>query len=146
MRATRAFRTAKRLQLFLYDLGVFDHGDAAAVGHFAFQRDGFAAVLSQLIVYRLVFADHEIRLAVADDSDRTAAPDALGPAGLPVFLADRVVIDVAHHIHDFAAHFFRGGCIITMLVFLRDRQRRDRERTDERRSNSNFHNCSFAVG
>jgi len=28
--ATRTFRRAKRLQLFLYDLGVLDHGDAAA--------------------------------------------------------------------------------------------------------------------
>jgi len=32
-------------QLFLYDLGILEHGNAAAVGHFAFQRDRFAAVL-----------------------------------------------------------------------------------------------------
>src|SRR5438876_5965533 len=86
LRATRAFRTAKRLQLFLYDLGVLDHGDAAAFGHFALQCDRFAAVLSELIVHRLVFADDQIRFAVADDPGRTAALDALGPARLPVLL------------------------------------------------------------
>jgi hypothetical protein len=37
MRATRAFRAAKQLQLFLHDLSVLDHGDAASVGHFALQ-------------------------------------------------------------------------------------------------------------
>src|SRR5438309_4121594 len=94
---TRAFRTAKRLQLFLYDLGVLDHGDAAALGHFAFQGDRFAAVLGELIVHRLVFADDQIRFAVADDPGRTAALDALGPARLPVLLADSIVVDVAHH-------------------------------------------------
>src|ERR1700758_258242 len=100
---------AKGLELFLYDLGVLDHGDSAALGHFALQSDRFAAVLSQLIVHRLVFADDEIRFAVADDPDRTATLDALGPARLPVLLADSIVIDVAHHIHDFAGHFFRSG-------------------------------------
>ena len=139
-------RAAKRLQLFLHDLGVLDHGDATAVGHFAFQRDRFPAVLSQLIIHRLVFADDQIRFAVADDPDRAAAPNAFGPAGLPVFLADGVVIDVAHHINDFAGHFFRSRCVITVLVFLCDGQWRDGERTDERRSNCNLHYCRFAVG
>ena len=113
--------------LFLHDLGVLDHGDAAALGHFALQRDRFAAVLSQLIVHRLVFADDQIRFAVADDPGRTAALDAFRAAGLTVLFADSVVIDVAHHIDDFAGHFFRSGCITTVLVFLRDRQRRDRQ-------------------
>src|SRR4029077_7555744 len=88
--ATRAFRTAKRLQLFLYDLGVLDHSDAAALGHFAFQCDRFAAVLSELIVHRLVFADHQIRFAVADDPGWTATLNALGPARLPMFFSDSV--------------------------------------------------------
>jgi len=126
-------------QLFLYYLGVLDHGDAAAIGDFALQRDRFAAVFSQLIVHRLVFADHEIRFAVANDPDRTAALDALGPAGLPVLLADSVVIDVAHHIHDFPAHFLRSGRVTALFVFLRHCQWRDRERTDECRSNCNLH-------
>jgi len=130
---------------FLYDLGVFEHGDSTALGHFALQCDRFAAVLSQLIVHRLVFADDQIRFAVADDPDGTALFDALGPAHLPVFLADSVVIDVAHHIHDFAGHFFRSGCVIAVLVFLCDGQWRDRECTDERRSNCNLHYCSFVV-
>ena len=125
--------------LFLYHLGVLDHGHAAALGEFAFQRDRPSAVLSQLIVDRLVFADDQIRFAGADDPDRTAALDALGPTRLPVLLADSVVIDVAHHIHDFAGHFFRRSYITAVLVFLCDRQWGDRERTDERRSNCNFH-------
>jgi hypothetical protein len=56
-----------------------------------------------------------------------------------VLLSDSVVIDVTHHIHDFASHFFRGGCVGTVRVFLRDGQWRNRERTDERRSNRNLH-------
>jgi hypothetical protein len=127
----------ERLQLFLHDLGVLDHGDAAALGHFALQRDRFAAILSQLIVHRLVFADDQIRFAVADDPDRTAALDALGPARLPVLLADSVVIDVAHHVDHFSGHFFRGGCITTVLVFLRDCQGRERQCCDECRSHRN---------
>ena len=126
-------------RLFLYDLGVLDHGDAAAIGDFALQRDRFATVFSQLIVHRLVFADHEIRFAVADDPDRTAVLDAFGPAGLPVLLADCVMIDVAHHIHDFASHFFRRSCVSAVFVFLRDSQWRDRERAYERRSNCGLH-------
>jgi len=43
--------------LLLHDLGVLDHSDAPALGHFALQRDGLAAILSQLIVHWLVFAD-----------------------------------------------------------------------------------------
>jgi len=106
VRPTRAFREAKRLQLFLYDLGVLEHGNTAALGDLAFQRNRLAAVLSQLIVHRLVFADDQIRFAVADDADRAAALNALRSARLTMFLADSVVIDVAHHIDDFAGHFF----------------------------------------
>ena len=117
--------TSGQGSLFLYDLGVLEHGDAAALGHFSLQCDRFAAVLSQLIVHRLVFADHEIRFAVADDPDRTAILDALGAARLPVLLADSVMIDVAHHIDDFAGYgFFPGGIGLAMLV-MREREGRD---------------------
>ncbi len=74
-----------------------------------------------------MFADDEIRFAVADDPRRTAALDALRAARLTVLLADSVMIDVAHHIDDFAGHFFRSGRIIAVLMFLRDRQRRERQ-------------------
>jgi hypothetical protein len=131
--------------LFPYDLGVREHGDTAALGEFAFQRNRLPAVLSQLIVHRLVFADDQVRFAVADDPDRTAALDALGSASLTMFLADSVVIDVAHHIHDFAGHFFRSSCIAAVLVFLCHRQRRDRQRDDECRGDRDFHQCRFVV-
>jgi hypothetical protein len=86
-----------------------------------------------------VFADDQIRFVVADDPDRTAALDALGPARLPVLFADSVVIDVAHHIHDFAGDFFRSGCITAVFVFLRDRQWRKRQCCDECRCDGDFH-------
>ena len=63
-------------------------------------------VLSELIVHWLVFANYEICFALADDTDRATALDALRPAGLTMFFADRVMIDVAHHIDHFAGHFF----------------------------------------
>jgi len=44
-------------RLFFHDLGVLNHGDATALGHLSFQRDGLAAVFGELIVHRLVFAD-----------------------------------------------------------------------------------------
>jgi hypothetical protein len=135
--------TSRQGSSFLYDLGVLDHGDAAAIGHFAFQGDRFAAVLSQLIVHRFVFADDQIRFAVAHDPDRTAALDTLGSAALAVLLADSIMIDVAHHIDDFTGHFFRSGRIITVLLC--DGQWCDRERTDERRSNCDLHYCRFTV-
>jgi hypothetical protein len=131
--------------LFLYDLGVLDHGDAAAFGHFALQCDRFAAVLSQLVVDRLVFADDQIRFAVADDPGRTAALDAFRAARLPVLLADSVMIDVAHHIDDFASHFFRSGCITAVFVFLRNRQRRERQCCNEDRSYRNFQGGRFII-
>ena len=132
-------------QLFLYDLGVLDHGDAAALGHFAFQCDRFAAVLSELIVHRLVFADDQIRFAVADDPGGTAILNALGPARLTMLFADSVMIDVAHHIDDFAGHFFRSGCITTVFVFLRDSQWRERQCCNEDRSYRNFQGGRFLI-
>jgi len=146
-RGTRALPRSETCAaaLFLHDLGVLDHGHAAALGHFSLQCDGLPTVLSQLIVDRLMFAYDQVCFAVGDDPDGTAALDALRPAGLAVLLADGVVIDVAHHVDHFARNFFRGGCITAVLVFLRDRQRRDRERSDEHRSDCNLHNCRFVV-
>ena len=135
----RAFRTAKRLQLFFNDLGVLEHGDAAALGHFALQRDRLPAILCELIVHRLVFADDQIRFIAADDPHRAAVLDALGSARLPVLLPDSVVIDVTHHIHDFAGHFFRRGCVAAVFVFLRDRQWRDSHCCDECRRDGDSH-------
>jgi len=48
--------------LFLYDLGVLDHGDTATLGELAFHGDIFTAVLSELLVDWLVFANHQIGL------------------------------------------------------------------------------------
>src|SRR6059058_1290344 len=87
-----------RLQLFFNYLGVLDHCDAAALCQFAFQSDIFAAQIGKLIINRLMFAHDEIRFALADDTDGTAASDAFGAAGLPVFLAHGVMVDKAHHI------------------------------------------------
>src|SRR5438128_1038353 len=69
-------------RLFLGDLGVFDHGDAAALGQFTLERNRLTAVLSELIVHWLVLADDEIGFAVADDPDRAAALDAFRSTGL----------------------------------------------------------------
>jgi len=44
--------------LFLDDLGVLDHGDAAALGELTFHGNVFTAVLSELFVDWLVFANH----------------------------------------------------------------------------------------
>ena len=128
--------TSGQGSLFLYDLGVLEHGDAAALGHFALQRDRFAAELSQLIVYRLVFADHEIRFAVAYDPDRAAAFDALLTA-TGVLLAYRVVVDIAHHVDDLASHFFRRR--IGLLRLCRQRQRGRGQRGRESQHDSDFH-------
>ena len=131
--------------LFFHDLGVLDHCDPAALGHFAFQRDRLAAILSQLIVYRLVFADDQVRFAVAKDPGRTAALDAFCPARLPMFLAHAVVIDVAHHIDYFACHFFGRSRVVAVLVFLRDRQRRACQPCNEDRSYRNSQDGRFVI-
>jgi hypothetical protein len=117
--------------LFLEDLGVLDHRDTATLRELALQSDVFAAVLGKLIIHRLVFANHEIGLAVADDAHGPTALDAFCPTGLTMLFADGVVIDVAHHIDNFAGYFFRSAGVGTVLVFLGDRQRRDRQRCNE---------------
>jgi hypothetical protein len=109
------------LASLFYDLGVLDHGDATALGQFALERNCLAAVLSELVVHWLVFADDQISFAIADDPDRAAVLDAFRSAGLAMFFADRIVVDVAHHVDHFAGHFFRSSCVGTVL-FLRDRQ------------------------
>ena len=62
-----------------------------------------------------------------------------------MFFADSVMIDVAHHIDDFAGHFFRSGCITTMFVFLRDSQWRERQCCNEDRSHRNFQSGRFII-
>ena len=131
-------------RLFFHDLGVLNHGNATALSHLSFQRDGLAAVFGELIVHRLVFADDEIRFALADDAGRPSAPDALGPARLTVLLADGVMIDIAHHIDHFAGHFFRTSCVASVLVLLRDRHWRKCQSSDESRSDGNFQDGWFA--
>ena len=103
----------------------------------------FAAQIGKLIVYWLVFADDQIRFAFTDDADWATAADALGSAGLPVFLTHGIMIDVAHHIDHFARHLFRGTGFCAVLVLLRNRQRRDRQRRDECRSHCNSQDCRF---
>jgi hypothetical protein len=109
-------------RLLLDDLGVLDHGDAATLSELAFQGDAFTAVLSELLVDWLVFANDQIRFAFAYNTDRPTALDALRPAGLAMFFANRIMIDVAHHIDYFAGHFFGSGRVAAMLMFLRDRE------------------------
>jgi len=92
--------------LFLNNLDVLEHGNAATLGELAFHGDVFTAVFSELIVDWLMFADNEIGFALADDTDRSTTLDALCPAGLAMFFADRIMIDIAHHIDHFAGHFF----------------------------------------
>jgi len=130
-------------QLFLNHLGVLDHRDAATLRELAFQRDVFAAVFGKLIIHWLVFANHEIGLAVADDAHGPTAFDAFCPTGLTMLFADGVVIDVAHHIDNFAGYFFRSAGVGTVLVFLGDRQRRDRQRCNECGGYCDFQNCRF---
>ena len=93
-------------RLFLNDLDILDHGNAATLCQLALDRDRFAAGLGELLVDWLMFANYEICFSVADDTDWSTTLDALRPAGLAMFFADRVMIDVAHHIHHFAGHFF----------------------------------------
>ena len=62
-----------------------------------------------------------------------------------MFLADAVVIDVAHHIDYFAGHFFGRSRVIAVLVFLRDRQRRARQTRNEDRSHRNSQHGRFVI-
>jgi hypothetical protein len=144
-RAAPTRLTGTRLQLFLNDFGVLDHCDAAAFGQFPFYGDIFTAVVGQLIVDWLVFANDQIRFALADNADRPASFDAFGPAGLAMFFADGIVIDVAHHIDHFAGHFFGCSRVAAVLVFLRNRQRRARQTRNEDRSHRNFQGGGFII-
>jgi hypothetical protein len=131
--------------LFLHDLGVLDHRDPAALGHFALQCNRLAAVLSELIVHRLVFTDDKIGFAIADDPGGTAALDAFRAARVTMLFTDSVVIDVAHHIDDLAGHFFGRSRVVAVLVFLRDRQRRARQTCNEDRSHRNSQHGRFVI-
>ena len=123
--------TARRVnlnELFLDDLSVLQHGHASALSHFPFYRDRFAGVLRQLIVHRFVIADQQVGFAFGYDADRSAAFDALGRA-TRVFITHRVVIDVAHHIDNFAGNFFGRRGVEILLARLRgEGQWRKRER------------------
>ena len=52
-----------------------------------------------------------------------------------MFLADRIMIDIAHHIDYFAGHCFEAAAsaFFAVLMFLRNSERRARQRGDERR-------------
>jgi len=62
-----------------------------------------------------------------------------------MLFADSVMIDIAHHIDDFAGHFF--GCIrvTAVFVFLRNRQRRARETRNEDRSHRKSQDGRFLI-
>ena len=102
-------------------------------------------VLGELIVDWLVFANNQICLPIAYDADRPATLDALRPAGLAMFLADGIVIDVAHHIDHFSGHFFGRSRFVAVLVFLRDRQWRARQTCNEDRSHRNSQDGRFII-
>src|ERR1051326_5896617 len=57
--ASRSYSHKRVEALLLNDFGVFQHDHAAALGDFAFDGDGFSAGLGQLVIDRLLFADHE---------------------------------------------------------------------------------------
>jgi hypothetical protein len=99
------WRATKRSS-FLNDFGILDHGNSTTLCELSLDRDRFAAGLGELLVDWLMFANYEICFSLADDTDWSTTLDALRPAGLAMFFADRVMIDVAHHIHHFAGHFF----------------------------------------
>ena len=52
-----ATQIANVFVLFVYDLGVLDHRNTAAIRHLAFYSDGFTAVVGELIIDRLVFTN-----------------------------------------------------------------------------------------
>src|SRR5437764_4293808 len=69
---------ASKALLFFNDLGILEHGDAAALGEFALNGDVLAAVFGQLIVDRLVFTNDQIGLVCTYNTHRTTTSDALG--------------------------------------------------------------------
>ncbi len=77
-----------------------------------------------MVVHRFVFADHEVGFLVLDDSDRATIPDAFRAARFSVLFANRVMIDIAHHIDDLASHRFFGGVLFAMFSrIVRERER-----------------------
>src|SRR5207253_9254311 len=101
------------------------------------------AVLGELVVDWLMYANHHICFSLADDTVCPTTLDALRAAGLAMFFADCVMIDVAHHIHHFAGYFFCSGGVTAMLVFLRDRQWCGCQSCDEGRSHCNSQDPRF---
>src|SRR5438034_9782419 len=142
-----AHRVNFKRSLFLDDLRVLQHGDATALSHFAFDRNCFARVFRKLMVHWLVFTDDQIRLSVGNDADRSTTFDALGPAGLAMFFTHRVVIDVAHHIDNFARNFFGRRGVEILLALLRSQgERRKRESRNESGCDRHFQtsrNCGI---
>lgn len=113
------------------DLGVLQHRDPAALGQFAFEGNRFPAGIGQLVIHRLVFPNYEIRFAIFNNPDRAAILDALRAARLPVALAYRVVIDIAHHVNDLPGYsFFTSRVRISMFVVRQSKWRR-RKRSDD---------------
>ena len=55
--------------------------------------------------------------------------------------ADRVMIDIAHHVDDFAGHSFFGTdarILFSVLMLVREREWRDRERRNKHRTDRDF--------
>src|SRR5206468_2390403 len=99
--------------------------------HFAFDRNRFARVFRELIVHRFVIADEQIGFAIGYNADWPPALDALGRA-TGMFITHRVVIDVAHHIDNFARNFFgRRGVEILLALLRSEGERRKRESRNE---------------
>src|SRR5207244_12295426 len=107
--AHRTRLTETRLQLFSNDLDILDHGNASTLCQLALDRDRLAAVLGELVVDWLMFANHEICFSLADDTDWPTTLDALRAAGLTMSFADCSMIDVAHTIQQFTRHSCSNG-------------------------------------
>src|SRR5437899_9183421 len=56
-------------RLFFNNLDILDHGNAATLFQLALDRDRLAAVLGELIVDGLMFANYDICFSFADDTD-----------------------------------------------------------------------------
>ena len=115
-------RTASRL--LLNNLDVLEHCDATTLGELPLHSDVLAAVLSELLVDRLVFANNKISFPVTDDTDWSTTLDALCTARLAMFFADGIMIDVTHHIDHFAGYFLGGRGVAFMRCIRRDGKRR----------------------
>jgi len=143
-------RSGERLcncTLFLNDLSVLEHGDAAVARHLAFERNCFSGVLGELSVHRLVIADDEIKFAVTHDPNRTAALDAFGRT-TRVLVAHRAVIDITHYVDDLASNCFlsRGGGIFLFVLMRQGHGRSDERSGKHDRNTSLNYGQSSAVG